>query len=76
MNSNFINTAEMLELQLEPDSLIQPGDFYLAQRNGEPQLLTAKEIKENYVIPIENGYYCFDVWECVKVTETKKEQPK
>lgn len=54
---------------------IKPGDFYVAERNTGPYLLTAREIvgpgeakggHGGWVVPVEN-VYCFDTPECVKV---------
>ena len=59
--------AKDLGVVLERKMPIQPGDMYLAKRNGPPQLLTAREIKDNYIVPEEFPAYCFDVWECVRI---------
>ena len=45
---------------------IKPGDLYLAERNTGPQLLTCREVKDNYIIPVEMAY-CYDVWECMRI---------
>ena len=46
---------------------LQPGDTYIAERNTGPHLLTVKRIQMAVVFPKEQAY-CFDHWECVKVT--------
>lgn len=48
------------------DQVIRPGDTYIAQRSGGPFLLTAKQVRDGYVIPEERAYP-FNVHECVKV---------
>ena len=41
--------------------------IYLAQRNTGPKLLTVKQIRNGYVLPVENAYY-YDLNESQKVT--------
>jgi hypothetical protein len=56
----------------ETGDLLEPGDFYLAERNSGPQLLTVKRVRETdaewagWVIPVELAYF-FDFVECVGV---------
>lgn len=51
---------------------VEPGDFYVAMRNGLPNLFEAKSVHDRsainggYVVPVGPGYP-FDSWECVKV---------
>ena len=60
--------AEELGLELLPNEKIQMGDLYMAWRNGEPVLLTAKRIDLDYyiIVPVENAYP-YNIRECVKV---------
>lgn len=52
---------------------IQPGDIYLAERNTGPHLLTCLKVvnnefgKPSYIVPVEIAY-CYDAWECIKVS--------
>lgn len=61
-----------IEIRAEELGLVQssrpiaPGDKYLAERNTGPKVLTCKEVKDGYVVPVEQAY-CFDLWECVVI---------
>lgn len=59
------------------EGVIQPGDFYVGERNTGPKLLIAKEIHEEWGIIYPEGIgYPFDIGECVRVEEAalNKEQ--
>lgn len=60
---------EGLLLKMAPGD-ITPGDLYIAERNGPPKLLTAKEInvQEGWIVPTTFDY-SYDTHECVKVEE-------
>lgn len=50
---------------------IEVGDWYIAERNVGPKLLTARKIEmsgeyPNWIVPIEMAY-CYDWHECVRV---------
>jgi hypothetical protein len=51
---------------------LAPGDWYIAERNGGPKLLTVHHVEEDggYVVPQEPRY-CYDLHECVKVMEVE-----
>lgn len=51
---------------------IEVGDFYIAERNTGPHLLTAKVINRELecIVPIEDAYP-YDLWECVRVQEVE-----
>jgi len=53
---------------------IQPGDWYVAERNTGPHLLTCRENdKENrWIVPVEEKY-SFDTGECVRVEMVEEE---
>lgn len=47
---------------------IQPGDFYVAERNTGPHLLTCLRVNHEggWIVPVERAY-CYDISECVRV---------
>lgn len=51
---------------------LEPGDIYLAKRNGPFQLLTVREINRElgYIHSVEQAYP-FDLGECHKVLSVK-----
>jgi hypothetical protein len=71
---NIKKVAEELGF-ITSDEEIKPGDTYLAQRNGPPDLLTCRDFGDGFIIPEELAY-CYDTWECIKIIGTfeKKEQ--
>lgn len=49
---------------------INPGDFYIAERNTGPKLLECSEVnQEGFCIFPTSIDYAFDIDECVKVRE-------
>ena len=62
-------TAQDLGATLLPGQALLPGDYYFAHRNGPVKLLTVREIKNGYVVPVETDY-CYDIHECVKAEIT------
>ena len=56
---------EGLELRRSHSSL-EPGNTYIAGRNGDIKLLTVLYIKDEVVFNTEREYP-FSVWECYKV---------
>lgn len=51
------------------DGDIEPGDLYVAERNGGPKLLTCKSYSDDgsWINPDEKFAYCYDTWECTRV---------
>lgn len=65
-------TIDGLDLQIDGDGSVQPGDLYVAGRNTGPHLLEAKRVNtELGVIYPTTTEYPFNIGECVKVTEAK-----
>lgn len=47
---------------------IKVGDTYITGRNTKKKLLTAREIKDNLVFPVEPFEYPFNLHECYPFT--------
>ena len=47
---------------------IEPGDVYIAERNGPPVPLTCRYVneQERWIVPAEMAYL-YDIRECIKV---------
>ena len=58
-------TAQDLGVKIMPGDPLSPGDHYFAHRNGPVKLLTVREVKDGYVVPVEIDY-CYDINECIK----------
>lgn len=70
MNYDLIcKEAQDLGIKLFPEETLIVGDFYLAHRNGPVKLLQVKEIKNGYIVPVEQDY-CYDKHECIKTKIT------
>lgn len=76
---NKLKEGETLEVEgiifVKEEGEISVGDWYIAERNQGPKLLTCRKIVDpsleggtggKFVVPVENAYP-YDLWECVKV---------
>jgi hypothetical protein len=65
---NEIINIEGIDFEVEA-KLPAEGEYYIAERNTGPKLLTAKMIDHfrGYIVPVEKGVYCFNFDECKRV---------
>lgn len=73
------NTRDLLELGhpvsfgetvvRKVDKPLEPGCKYVAERNTGPELLTLSyiNVQEDWVVPLEENKYWYDLHECVRV---------
>lgn len=59
--------AETLGVEIE-EKRPEPGELYIAGRNTEPKLLTAKRIEMGGVFPEENAYP-YNTGECFRLKD-------
>lgn len=59
--------AESLDVEIE-DKAPEPGELYIAGRNTEPKLLTAKRIDKGCVFP-EGNAYPYNTGECFRLKD-------
>ena len=76
-NDYFANTAVVQQHLDEPGTRIRPGDWYIAKRNGPPQVLKCQSVNDDagWVNPVpETPGYSFDIHECRPFKNSVAEQ--
>jgi hypothetical protein len=67
-STEYFGNSKLVSQHLEEQGTeIKPGDWYIAQRNGPPQVLKCQMVNEKFgwIIPLpETSGYSFDKHEC------------
>jgi hypothetical protein len=77
-STEYFGNSKLVSQHLEEQGTeIKPGDWYIAKRNGPPQVLKCHTVKEDsgWVYPApETPGYSFDIHECQPFKNSVAEQ--